>query len=175
MTRMVAHFRNFAVEFRRHKVLFLMLLPAILFFLIFAYLPMPGVYIAFVDYNMMKGIFGSRFVGFKNFDFLVRNGALWQITRNTLLYNLVFIVLGNLIQVVLAILISEIASKWFKKISQSVILLPYFISMVIVGVFCLQYVQFQLRLCKFAAGFLWTWKARFLRRPGDLEIYNRRL
>lgn len=143
MTRMVAHFRNFAVEFRRHKVLFLMLLPAILFFLIFAYLPMPGVYIAFVDYNMMKGIFGSRFVGFKNFDFLVRNGALWQITRNTLLYNLVFIVLGNLIQVVLAILISEIASKWFKKISQSVILLPYFISMVIVGVFAYNMFNFN--------------------------------
>lgn len=143
MTRMVAHFRNFAVEFRRHKVLFLMLLPAILFFLIFAYLPMPGVYIAFVDYNMMKGIFGSHFVGFKNFDFLVRNGALWQITRNTLLYNLVFIVLGNLIQVVLAILISEIASKWFKKISQSVILLPYFISMVIVGVFAYNMFNFN--------------------------------
>lgn len=120
-----------------------MLLPAILFFLIFAYLPMPGVYIAFVDYNMMKGIFGSRFVGFKNFDFLVRNGALWQITRNTLLYNLVFIVLGNLIQVVLAILISEIASKWFKKISQSVILLPYFISMVIVGVFAYNMFNFN--------------------------------
>lgn len=140
---MVAHFRNFAVEFRRHKVLFLMLLPVILFFLIFAYLPMPGVYIAFVDYNMMKGIFGSRFVGFKNFDFLVRNGALWQITRNTLLYNLVFIVLGNLIQVVLAILISEIASKWFKKINQSVILLPYFISMVIVGVFAYNMFNFN--------------------------------
>lgn len=112
-----------------------MIAPTILFFIVFAYIPMPGAYVAFVDYSINDGIFGSEFVGLKNFEFLIRTGDLWRITRNTLLYNIVFLVLGNAVQVILAIMISEIGNKWFKKISQSVILLPYFISMVIVGFF----------------------------------------
>ena len=112
-----------------------MIAPTILYFIIFSYIPMPGAYVAFVDYNISKGIFGSKFVGLKNFEFLVKTGDLWRITKNTLLYNVAFILIGNLVQVILAIMISELGSKWFKKISQSVILLPYFISMVIVGFF----------------------------------------
>lgn len=129
------HFKSFLHELNRKRVLFLMIAPTILYFIIFSYIPMPGAYVAFVDYNISKGIFGSQFVGFKNFEFLMRTGDLWRITKNTLLYNLAFIGIGNLVQVVMAIMISEIGNKWFKKISQSVILLPYFISMVIVGFF----------------------------------------
>ncbi|MNC59625.1 putative multiple-sugar transport system permease YteP [compost metagenome] len=84
-----------------------------------------------MDYKLNKGIFGSHFIGLKNFEFLVQNGDLWNITKNTLLYNVAFLVLGNIIQIVFAIMLSEITGKWFKKISQSVILLPNFISMVI--------------------------------------------
>lgn len=135
MKKITIHFKNFLVEVRRKPVLFLMILPVIIYFIIFAYIPMPGAYIAFVDYNIGKGIFGSEFIGFKNFEFLIKTGDLWRITKNTLLYNVVFLVLTNLFQVAFAIMISEIGSKWFKKISQSVILLPYFISMVIVGFF----------------------------------------
>ena len=112
-----------------------MILPTIIFFIIFAYIPMPGAYVAFVDYHIGKGIFGSNFVGLKNFEFLAKTGELWRITKNTFLYNVAFIVIGNAVQVILAIMISEIKNKWFKKVSQSVILLPYFISMVIVGYF----------------------------------------
>jgi len=112
-----------------------MILPVIVYFIVFAYIPMPGAYIAFVDYSIGKGIFGSNFVGLKNFEFLAKTGDLWRITKNTLLYNFAFLALCNLFQVAFAIMISELGSKWFKKISQSVILLPYFISMVIVGFF----------------------------------------
>ena len=126
---------TFKRELVRRKVLFLMILPTIVFFIVFAYVPMPGAYVAFVDYKMRKGIFGSQFVGFKNFEFLIKTGDLWRITKNTILYNLAFMLIGHFVQVTLAIMISELKCKWFKKISQSVILLPYFISMVIVGFF----------------------------------------
>jgi len=135
VNRNVSHWQNFVREFKKNKVLFFMLLPMIIYFVIFCYLPMPGAYIAFVDYNMSKGIFGSKFVGLKNFEFLIKNGDLWRITRNTLLYNLVFLTLGNIFQIAFAIMISEINNKLYKKLSQSIILLPYFMSMVIVGVF----------------------------------------
>lgn len=137
------HGRNIIHELIKNKVLFLMLLPTIIYFIVFYYIPMPGSYIAFVDYNVTKGIFGSNFVGLKNFEFLVQNGDLWKITRNTLLYNFVFLALGNMIQVAFAIMLSEVGSKWFKKISQSVILLPYFISMVIVGVFAYNFLNYD--------------------------------
>lgn len=120
-----------------------MLAPTILFFIVFCYIPMPGAYIAFVDYNMNKGIFASPFVGMKNFEFLIKNGSLWNITKNTLLYNLVFLTLGNIFEITFAIMLSEVASKLFKKISQSVILLPYFISMVIVGVFAYNFFNYN--------------------------------
>lgn len=104
---------------------------------------MPGAYVAFVNYNPNKGIFGSDFVGFKNFEFLIRNGDLVRITKNTLLYNGVFLLMSHLIQIVLAVMLSEIMNKIFKKISQSVILLPHFISYVVVGVFAYNFFNFD--------------------------------
>lgn len=132
---MKQHLKNFGHEIRKNRTLYLMILPTIIFFIVFSYIPMPGAYVAFVQYNLHDGIFGSKFVGLKNFEFLAKTGDLWRITRNTILYNLVFIVLGNFIQVLMAVLINEIGNKYYKKISQSIILLPYFISMVIVGYF----------------------------------------
>ena len=116
------------------KVLLLMCLPAIAFFIIFNYAPLPGIWIAFTDFNYRDGIFGSEFVGFRNFEFLVKSGQLWALTRNTILYNIAFIVLGNVLQIALAIMLNEIRMKYFKKISQAVIFVPYFISVVLVGV-----------------------------------------
>lgn len=142
-TRLVSHWKSFTHEFWKNKVLFLMLAPTILYFIVFSYIPMPGAYIAFVNYNVNKGIFGSQFVGLKNFEFLVRNGDLWNITKNTILYNFVFLALGNAIQVTFAIMLTEVGSKWFKKISQSIILLPHFISMVIVGVFAYNFFNYD--------------------------------
>lgn len=143
MERTKDHIKSFIHELKRKKVLFLMISPVILYFIIFSYIPMPGSYIAFVDYNIGKGIFASKFVGFKNFEFLIKTGDLWRITKNTLLYNFAFLTLTNLSQVAFAIMISEIKSKWFKKLSQSVILLPYFISMVIVGFFAYNFFNYN--------------------------------
>ncbi len=134
---------NILKEITKNKILFIMLLPVILYFIIFHYLVMPGAYVAFVDFNISKGIFGSAFIGLENFEFLVRTGDLWNITKNTLLYNFAFLALGNVIQIVFAIMLSEVAGKWFKKIAQSVMLLPHFISMVIVGVFAYNMFNFN--------------------------------
>ncbi|GAA2608442.1 ABC transporter permease [Paractinoplanes durhamensis] len=116
------------------KTLIIMCLPAILFFLVFAYAPLPGSWIAFTNFNYHDGIFGSPFVGLRNFEFLAKSGQLWKLTRNTLLYNVAFIVLGNIVQIAVAIMLNEIRSKYFKKVSQAVMFLPYFISVVLVGV-----------------------------------------
>ena len=143
MEKVIGHMKSFIHELKRKKVLFLMISPVILYFIIFSYIPMPGSYIAFVDYNIGKGIFASKFVGFKNFEFLIKTGDLWRITKNTLLYNFAFLALTNLSQVAFAIMISEIKSKWFKELSQSIILLPYFISMVIVGFFAYNFFNYN--------------------------------
>ena len=115
------------------KVLILMCVPAILYFIAFSYAPLPGIYVAFVNYNYRKGIFGSQFVGLKNFDFVAKSGKLWALTKNTILFNLAFILLDNLLAVAVAILLKEIQSKWFRKVSQTMMFLPYFISQVLVG------------------------------------------
>ncbi|GGI43882.1 sugar ABC transporter permease [Paenibacillus marchantiophytorum] len=125
-----------ATPFRRfwtHRTLLLMCVPAILFFLLMSYLPMPGLYLAFINYNYTSGIFGSQFVGFDNFKFLVTSGALWKLTFNTIAYNLAFILIGNTLQISIAILLNELRKKWFKKITQSLMFLPFFISFVLVG------------------------------------------
>lgn len=128
---------------KNNRTLLLMCLPAMIFFLIFAYLPMPGLYLAFVRYNYSAGIFRSPFVGFDNFKFLVLTGDLWRLTRNTVLYNLAFIICGNILQVFVALLLNEIVSKWFKKISQTFMFLPYFISYVLVGLFAYNFLSYD--------------------------------
>lgn len=117
----------------QNKTLILMCLPAIVFFFIFSYMPMPGMYIAFVKYNYQKGIFGSPFVGLKNFKFLFTSGQLLLLLRNTVLYNLAFIIVGNVLQLSFAILLNEVQSRIFKKTTQSLMFLPYFISDVLVS------------------------------------------
>ena len=125
--------RNLLKTLSRNKTLLLMCLPAITFFVVFNYCPMPGAYIAFTNFNYGLGIFKSEFIGFENFKFLINSGKLWMLTRNTILYNLAFIIFGNILQVSIAVLLNEVASKWFKKVSQSIMFLPYFISAVLVG------------------------------------------
>lgn len=124
---------SFAKTLRNNRTLLLMCLPAIVFFIVFNYCPLPGVWIAFTNYNFRDGIFGSPFVGLDNFKFLIDSGELWLLTRNTILYNVAFIVLGNVLQIAVAVMLNEIRNKWFKKVSQTVMFLPYFISVVLIG------------------------------------------
>lgn len=118
----------------RSRTLLLMCLPAVLFFFAFNYMPLPGIWVAFVNYNYRDGIFGSQFVGWRNFEFLMSSGQLFNLTKNTILYNIAFILLGNFLAVFVAILLNEMRSKWFKKVSQTIMFLPYFISQVLVGI-----------------------------------------
>ena len=117
----------------QNKTLILMCLPAIVFFFVFSYMPMPAAYVAFTNFQYNKGVWASPFVGFQNFKFLFTSGQLWLLLRNTILYNLAFIILGNMLQLFFAIMLNEVQSKKFKKISQSLMFLPYFISDVLVA------------------------------------------
>ncbi|MGG7185760.1 ABC transporter permease [Clostridium butyricum] len=126
--------RKFMLTIRRNKVLILMLLPAILYFLIFSYIPMGGTILAFKNYNFRDGIFGSPWIGLDNFKYFFISGQAWIVTRNTILYNVAFITVNTILQMGLAILISEIGGKYFKKLTQTAMFLPYFISWVVVGI-----------------------------------------
>ncbi|WP_019637201.1 ABC transporter permease [Paenibacillus fonticola] len=127
--------RGFLKEFNKNRTLFLMIAPTLLYFIIFSYIPMIGVYYAFTNFNFDGGLFGSEFVGFKNFEFLYKSGILWNLTKNTVLYNLAFLIIGNILQIVSAIFLAQLASKFFKKTAQSLMFLPYFLSWVLVGAF----------------------------------------
>lgn len=122
-------------ELNKNKILFLMLLPTLLYFLINNYLPMIGIYYAFVQFDFHStNLFQMAFVGLKNFEFLWKSGKLIQLTINTIGYNIAFIVLVNVLAISVAVLLSEIKGKWFKKVTQSILFLPYFVSFVILSV-----------------------------------------
>lgn len=122
---------GFLQDLRSNRVYLLLLLPAVLYVLIFCYIPMGGVVIAFKNYNYSSGILGSAWVGMKNFRFLAISNKLWTLTRNTLAYNFVFITVGMFMEVSFAIIINEMRCKWFKKTFQSFMFLPFFISWVV--------------------------------------------
>ena len=118
----------------RHNIpLYLMFLPGAIYLLINNYIPMAGLVIAFKQVNWNKGILKSPWVGFSNFEYLFKTKEAWNITRNTLGYNIIFIILGTVIAIAVAILLNEITSMMLKKTYQTVILLPYLISMVVVS------------------------------------------
>ncbi|HHW23434.1 MAG TPA: sugar ABC transporter permease [Clostridiaceae bacterium] len=122
-------------ELNKNKVKFLMIMPAVLYFFIMCYVPMTGIVLAFKNYTYTGGIFKSPWVGFNNFKFFFNSGKAFLVTKNTILYNIAFLIINNFLQITVAIILSELAGKCFKKISQSLMFLPYFISWVVVGAF----------------------------------------
>lgn len=130
------------VEMKKNWVLFIMLVPTFLYFMINNYLPMVGVYYAFTNFNFRDGLWGSPFVGFKNFEFLFK-ADLFRLTRNTILYNLVFIGVGNILQIIFAIFVSQVTVKWFKKTTQTLMFMPYFVSFVILKVLVYNIFEYQ--------------------------------
>ncbi len=119
-------------KLRRFFPIYLMALPGLIYLFINNYMPLPGLVLAFKKYNAKKGIFGSDFVGFKNFKYLFKTNDAFIITRNTILYNVAFIIVNTILAVFVAILLAEMVSK-LKKVYQCLILLPFMISMVIVS------------------------------------------
>jgi putative aldouronate transport system permease protein len=96
---------------------------------------MPGIYVAFINFNYAKGIFGSDFVGLDNLKFIFMSGKLGLLVRNTILYNIAFILTSTTLQILIAVLFNELRSKKFRRFTQSFMILPNFISFVLVGVF----------------------------------------
>ncbi len=131
--RALYHEHGLWKELKKNWVLFLMLVPAFIYFLINNYLPMIGVYYAFTNFNFRDGLWASPFVGLRNFEYLVK-ADLFRLTRNTVLYNIVFIALGNILPIIFAIFVSQVNIKWFKKTSQTLMFMPYFVSFVILKV-----------------------------------------
>lgn len=125
---------DFFKKVYKYRAFLLMLLPAVIYTLIFAYYPMAGIVMAFKRYTFSGGIWGSPWNGIENFKFFFQSGQAGLVTRNTVLYNVVFIIVNTVVQIAVAVFLTEIHGKYFRKISQSVMFLPYFISWVIVGV-----------------------------------------
>ncbi|WP_246469779.1 ABC transporter permease [Cohnella nanjingensis] len=132
-------------ELTKNKALYLMTLPAMLFLLFFNYFPMAGIIIAFKNFNLSNGIFASPWMHplYENFRYFFTSDNWVRVTRNTILLNLLFIFVGTCVNVGLAILFNEIKSMWFKRTAQSLTLLPYFISWIVVGVFAYNLLNYE--------------------------------
>jgi len=137
---------GFISELRKNKKLYIMFLPVGLYFFVFAYLPMPGIVIAFKEFSYSGGIFGSKWNGLDNFKYFFESGKLLQVTFNTVFYNLIFLTLSTVLSIFLAILIAEMTGKYFKKLVQSFIFLPFFISWVTVSAFVYNIFNFDFGL-----------------------------
>lgn len=120
-------------KIRKWLPLYLMMLPGAVYLIINNYIPMLGMVIAFKKVDFSKGILASDFIGFKNFEFLFRSVDAAIITRNTILYNVAFIIVNTTLSIMFAIFICDVLSRRLKKLYQSAILFPYLMSMVIVG------------------------------------------
>lgn len=132
---------KFIKKFKANRELLILAAPGAIWFLIFAYIPMFGVIIAFKNFRVtgngfIKSLMDSEWVGLRNFQFLFKSADAWIITRNTVLYNMVFIVLGIVIPVCMAIMLNELLNKKMAKFYQSAMFLPYFLSWVVVS-YCL--------------------------------------
>ncbi len=117
----------------KHLPLYIMMIPGLVYMAINNYLPLAGLQLAFKKFKYVLGIWESPWNGLKNFTYLFKTGDAWVIMRNTLGYNLVFILLGTLLAIIVAILLSEVPRKRLQQSYQTVILIPHLISYVIVS------------------------------------------
>ncbi|MEK4237126.1 ABC transporter permease [Paenibacillus sp. FSL H7-0714] len=115
-----------------NRALYLLLLPGLLYFTIFKYLPMAGIIVAFKDFNLGQGIWHSDWIGFENFRIFIEGVYFWQILGNTIIISLYKLLLGFPAPIILALLLNEIQASWYKKFVQTVTYMPHFLSWVIV-------------------------------------------
>lgn len=124
--------RKLKTKIKKYFPIYLMAVPGFIYLFINNYMPLPGLVLAFKNYNARGGIWGSPWAGFDNFKYLFATSDAWVITRNTILYNAAFIIVNTVGAISVAIILSELSGK-MKKFYQSAILLPYLISAVIVS------------------------------------------
>ena len=127
-----SHWYRAKKSFRRHWQLYLVMAPALLYFLVFKYIPIANAVIAFKEYNVVQGIWGSPWAGFKYFELFFGNPVFWTLIRNTLSISLYSLAVGFPIPIILAICLNEIRDGFFRRFTQLVTYAPYFISTVIV-------------------------------------------
>lgn len=125
--------KGFVKTFKKNLPLTIMALPALIVMILFRYLPMSGLLLAFKRFNVRKGIFGSDWVGGDNFSFLFQTSDAWVITRNTICYNALFILLDLILAVSMAIGLNELLHKRRAKVYQTIFMAPYFLSWVVVS------------------------------------------
>ncbi len=118
-----------------------MALPGVALLILFSYLPMGGLVLAFKKYNVQKGIFGSPFNGLDNFKFLFATSDAFIITRNTVLYNIVFIFLNMVIAVILSLMLSSLRSGRLAKAFQTIYMMPYFLSWAVVAIIAAAFLE----------------------------------
>ena len=119
--------------FNRRKYLYLLLVPGLLYFLVFNYFPMYGIVIAFQDFNFSKGMFGSDWIGFANFQYMFGLSDFYQVFWNSLSLGLLRLIFGFPVPILLALLLNEVRHRSFQRVTQTIIYLPHFISWVVVG------------------------------------------
>ncbi len=124
---------RYLTNVRKHWMLYLMALPGVLYFIIFKYVPLGGSMIAFQDYQIMKGITGSKWIGFDNFTFLFTYQDFYNVLRNTAVIALYKLVFGFPAPIILAVLFNEVRHMLAKRVMQSLFYLPHFLSWVVVG------------------------------------------
>ncbi|WP_336788874.1 ABC transporter permease [Paenibacillus sp. MMO-177] len=130
-------------DIRKNWLLYLMFLPVAVYFVVFAYIPMGGIVMAFESYSRQGGMFLSEWVGFDNFHYFFASGKAWLVTRNTMVYNVMFLGCYTLFSIIAAVFLSEIRRKSFKKLSQTLMFLPYFISWVTVSAFVYNFLNYE--------------------------------
>ena len=118
---------------RQNKEMYLMVLPGLILYILFNYLPMGGLILAFKKINFRQNIFLSPWNGLENFKFFLNSSSLWSSIKNTVLYNLVFVFAGLFLSVALAIVLDLVRTKLAKKFYQTVMIMPHFLSWVIVS------------------------------------------
>jgi len=118
-------------DLRMNKSFYAMMLPGFLFIVIFNYLPMMGILIAFQDYNPVKGIFGSEWIGLKNFEFFFKSDAMATVTFNTIFNNIIIMLAVTILSLLFSILMHETGNRWLTSSYKSVMLLPYFLSWIV--------------------------------------------
>lgn len=116
---------------KRHWQLYILVIPPILYFLIFKYYPMLNAVLAFKDFNVVKGIWGSPWVGWKHFELFLDNPMFWVLVRNTLILSFFLLLAGFPIPILLALMLNEVRNARFKRLVQLVTFAPYFISTVV--------------------------------------------
>ncbi|KZV06953.1 hypothetical protein F511_45567 [Dorcoceras hygrometricum] len=132
-------------ELYKNRTLLLMFLPVAVLLFLFNYLPLAGLVIAFKNFSFDKGIFGSDWMHplLNNFDYLMSSDSAFRAIRNTILLNALFIVVGLVFEVGLALLLNELRNKYFKSVAQSLTFLPFFISWIVVGVFTYNLLNYE--------------------------------